>query len=224
MTTPRQPRTAGISKFAAARRENNLGNLRLSAEGLLRERGYVAVSVDDIAKGAGVTRRTFYKHFDGKLEIAMDMLARQMEKSKRAWGAIAAADPRDPEAIRAWIEGLIAYYDGNPITRMMLEIGVFEPESIETLQSIAPIIMGELGRSLPAFAFTGDPAERERWAEAWMLVMQIMNHAYMLAAGFSMIEPALTTQLLARSFHAFVQAHDAAAPPLPATAKHRRTA
>jgi len=220
MTKQSQPRTAGISRFAAARKENNLGNLRESAEQLLRERGYVAVSVDDIAKGAGVTRRTFYKHFDGKLEIAMDIFVRQLEKSKRIWGSIAEAEFRDAEAVHAWIERLIDYYAGNPITRMMLEIGVFEPQSTERLQSIAPIIMGELGKGIPAFAFTSAAGEEERWAEAWMLVMQMMNQTYMLAAGFSLLEPPMVARLLTRQFHGFVRAHDHAAP----AAERRRRA
>jgi len=208
MTTQRLPRTAGISRFAAARKENNLGNLRESAERLLRERGYVAVSVDDIARGAGVTRRTFYKHFDGKLEIAMDIFVRQMEKSKRIWGSIAETDFHDPDEVLAWIHRLIDYYNGNPITRMMLEIGVFEPQSTERLQSVAPIIMAELGKAIPAFTFAGAPGEEQRWAEGWMLVMEIMNHTYMLAAGFSLVEPGLVAQLLARKFHAFVEARE----------------
>ena len=217
-----QSRTAGIGRFAAARKENNLGNLRESAELLVREKGYVAVSVDDIARGAGVTRRTFYKHFEGKLEIAMDIFVRQMEKSRRIWGSIAAADHGDPDEIHAWIERLIDYYEGNPITRMMLEIGVFEPKSTETLKSIAPMIMGELGKGIPAFAFTGDPDEQERWTEAWMLVLHIQHQIYMLGAGFSLAEPAIVARLLARQFEAFVHSHGAARPVAPAAVKKLR--
>ncbi|WP_157216840.1 TetR/AcrR family transcriptional regulator [Flavisphingomonas formosensis] len=208
MTIQSQPRTAGISRFAAARKENNLGNLRESAEGLLRERGYVAVSVDDIAKGAGVTRRTFYKHFDGKLDIAMDIFVRQMEKSRRMWGSLTETDFHDADAVLAWVHRLIDYYNGNPITRMMLEVGVFEPEATERLQSIAPSLMGELGKDIPAFAFTGNAEEKERWAEAWMLVMHIMNNAFMLSAGFSLVEPDMAARLLARQLHRFIEAHD----------------
>jgi len=40
--------------------------LRKSARKLIAEQGYEAATVRDIAAGAGVTERTFYRYFDGK--------------------------------------------------------------------------------------------------------------------------------------------------------------
>ena len=36
-------------------------------------RGYLAVSVDDIATAAGVSRVTFYRHFSGKEALAVEL-------------------------------------------------------------------------------------------------------------------------------------------------------
>lgn len=47
-----------------------------AAERLFLERGFGAVSMDELAEAAGVARRTLYNQFEGKEEIFRDMLLR----------------------------------------------------------------------------------------------------------------------------------------------------
>ena len=47
-----------------------------AATGLFLERGYGAVSMDELAEAAGVARRTLYNQFASKEEIFREMLLR----------------------------------------------------------------------------------------------------------------------------------------------------
>ncbi|RYF30361.1 MAG: TetR/AcrR family transcriptional regulator, partial [Comamonadaceae bacterium] len=48
------------------------GRFRTAAMELFNERGYAATTVADIAERAGLTRRTFFRHFADKREVLFD--------------------------------------------------------------------------------------------------------------------------------------------------------
>jgi AcrR family transcriptional regulator len=88
------------------------GRLHQAAMELFIERGYDAVTVADIARRAGLTKRTFFNHFADKREVIF-AAADKFEAS--IVGALAEADPGpDPLAavVRAYTQGaaMIADY------------------------------------------------------------------------------------------------------------------
>jgi TetR/AcrR family transcriptional regulator, regulator of autoinduction and epiphytic fitness len=56
-----------------------------AAERLFLERGFGAVSMDDLAEAAGVARRTLYNQFSSKEEIFREMLSRVSGQLERAF-------------------------------------------------------------------------------------------------------------------------------------------
>ena len=62
--------------------------IRAAALCLTRERGYVAMTVDDVAALAGVSRRTVFNHFSSKADLL-----------------VVGLEPPEPEAIEAFING-----------------------------------------------------------------------------------------------------------------------
>jgi AcrR family transcriptional regulator len=52
---------------------------------LFYERGYHAVGLDSIVKEAGVTKTTFYKHFDSKDELVLEAVKLKDEWEATAW-------------------------------------------------------------------------------------------------------------------------------------------
>jgi AcrR family transcriptional regulator len=69
-------RPPGFGPIGADHRERARRQLLDTALQLFVERGYVGVRVEDIAKAAGISRATFYKHFAEREEILAELFAR----------------------------------------------------------------------------------------------------------------------------------------------------
>ena len=86
--------------------------------GAVAEKGYAATTIDDIVRGAGVSKKTFYEHFQDKLgaflaayEAASDQLYEHVRIAQDA--AAGAGAPAAGNAEDAWLErthaGIRAY-------------------------------------------------------------------------------------------------------------------
>src|SRR5215471_18916362 len=53
---------------------------------LFYRRGFGAVGIDQVIGAAGVTKTTFYKHFEGKDDLMVAAVQRRDEWESRAWG------------------------------------------------------------------------------------------------------------------------------------------
>ena len=62
--------------------------IRAAALTLTRERGYSAMTVDDVATLAGVSRRTVFNHFSSKADLL-----------------VVGLEPPEPEVVEAFING-----------------------------------------------------------------------------------------------------------------------
>lgn len=82
-----------------------------TAERLLEERPLAEISVDDLARGAGISRPTFYFYFPSKDAVVMtivDRLVAAADGSREAARAKLAEDPR--AGLREGLEGLYAAF------------------------------------------------------------------------------------------------------------------
>ena len=111
MTAKQALRRAGIRGRRAARPS---GDDRESAiletfERLLAERPLAAISVDDLARGAGISRPTFYFYFSSKDAVLLALLDRVIAEADAASAAAftgPVTDRRD-----AWRRAITAYYE-----------------------------------------------------------------------------------------------------------------
>jgi AcrR family transcriptional regulator len=86
-----------------------------TAERLLGERGLSDISVDDLARGAGISRPTFYFYFRSKDAVLLTLLDRVVAEadaaSAAAFGTASAQPPREPrERWRAMIDAYHATF------------------------------------------------------------------------------------------------------------------
>jgi AcrR family transcriptional regulator len=85
--------------------------------------GFAEMTVADVVARAGVSRRTFYEHFDDKLECLLAAYEARSEELRRVTAdAVAAADPgtRLQVGLRAYLEHLAA----NPTAARVLTIDI----------------------------------------------------------------------------------------------------
>jgi AcrR family transcriptional regulator len=127
------------------------------------QKGYAEMTVADVVSGAGVSRRTFYEHFDDKLDCFLaayeelsEVVLREVER------AVAAAPPR--ERLRA---GLSAYLQGladRPLAARVLIIDILGagPRALEVRECM-----------------------RERWAASYRGVSQDEDVLRALVGGIA---------------------------------------
>jgi AcrR family transcriptional regulator len=82
----------------------------VTTEALLQTREFDSLSIDELAKGAGISRPTFYFYFASKeavLLALLDRVIRQVEESVERLPREFAADPA-----AAWRQSIAAFVDG----------------------------------------------------------------------------------------------------------------
>jgi AcrR family transcriptional regulator len=96
----RTPRVSGDDRERA---------ILATAEDLLQTRALHEISVDDLAKGAGISRPTFYFYFGSKEAVLLTLLDRMVERANALREASLAAAPPDPAA--RWRAAITAFHD-----------------------------------------------------------------------------------------------------------------
>jgi AcrR family transcriptional regulator len=183
----RKAQIAGLTEFARSQREESRRRLIEAAERVFNRAGYIAPSVDDIAQEAGVSRQTFYRHFDGKLAIAMGYFERQNSISMPLWLKIGKQDYTDPAVVSAWIKTLFDYCGANRNSlRTFVEMGTVEPRFVNRAKELVPAIIDGLGETIPAFAAARGKTlvARRQWIDAWLFLYHLREQCSMNATGF----------------------------------------
>jgi AcrR family transcriptional regulator len=111
----------GFSRARISRREQ----LVTAAATLFHQRGYPAVTMEDIGNAAGISGPSVYRHFDSKTDLLVDGLYRGNEWLQLGMARALASATTPNEALR----GLVASYVGSNLEHTEL-FGVLLTESI----------------------------------------------------------------------------------------------
>jgi AcrR family transcriptional regulator len=111
VSVPPNDRSSAVRGRRAARPSGDDRELAIlaTAERLLTEKTLAAISVDDLARGAGISRPTFYFYFPSKDAVLLTLLDRVVNEADEALHHVydtAAPGPRE-----AWRRAITAYYD-----------------------------------------------------------------------------------------------------------------
>ncbi|MBO0879397.1 MAG: TetR/AcrR family transcriptional regulator [Mycobacterium sp.] len=79
-----------------------------TAERLLEERAFADISVDDLAKGAGLSRPTFYFYFKSKDAVLLSLLEPVITRADAEFDGAVQRLPADPR--RVWRNGIKAFF------------------------------------------------------------------------------------------------------------------
>jgi AcrR family transcriptional regulator len=80
-----------------------------TAERLLEEHAFHEISVDDLARGAGISRPTFYFYFPSKDAVLLTLLDRMVDEARGRMGEALERFPEDPPR---WLRaGITAIYE-----------------------------------------------------------------------------------------------------------------
>src|SRR5689334_13763910 len=84
-----------------------------TAERLLEDRPYADISVDDLAKGAGISRPTFYFYFPSKEAVLLTLLDRVVTEADTALETLAENTAANEEADQddMWRTGINVFFE-----------------------------------------------------------------------------------------------------------------
>ena len=111
MATP-APSTAPSARGRRVRRatgDEREAAILETAERLMDERPFSEISVDDLARGAGISRPTFYFYFSSKEAVLLTLLDRMVEEARTGRGDALETFAQDPES--SLRRGITAVYE-----------------------------------------------------------------------------------------------------------------
>ncbi len=129
-----------------------------TAERLLHERSFAEISVDDLAKGAGISRPTFYFYFKSKEAVLLSLLEPLIARADSEFEGAVQRLPTDPA--RVWRSGIEAFFTTFGTHQAVARAGA---EALTTSAEVRAVWSGFMQRWIEATAVIIG-AERARGA------------------------------------------------------------
>ncbi len=200
------PRMAGLLAFNQNRKASSRENLLAAAITLFCRDGYASVGIEEIAREAGVSRVTFYRHFPTKTALALELFQRAAAEGAPRMLQIAALDYRDRETVVQWLTDFFAAdQDIRGILHVLSQANIEEADFSQAVQPFIYNLVAALGKTIPAFAVDAVlPADQRRWVRAWLLIYTILDQSNHAATRSGMANNPMMIEVLADSFIDFV--------------------
>jgi AcrR family transcriptional regulator len=148
---------------AAARREV----IANAAAVLFSERGYRGASIEEIARGSGVTPPVVYEHFDSKRDLYRDLLERHFAELREVWREYFAGDGPLEQRVAKSFDAWFAYVEVHPFAGRVLFRYSTDPEieavhaevAAQSREAILPLFAAEPGAENLAGSVTDEGIE-----------------------------------------------------------------
>ncbi|GAC1400748.1 MAG: HTH-type transcriptional regulator EthR [Mycobacterium sp.] len=109
MTTVRPPRAARGRRAVRPSGDDREQAILATLEQLLASRPFAEISVDDLAKGAGISRPTFYFYFPSKDAVLLTLFERVLVEADERFGG--GVDDYAADPARGWRDGIYAFFE-----------------------------------------------------------------------------------------------------------------
>lgn len=137
---------------ATARHESKTRFLQAAAQ-VIRAKGYTATTVDDVCAAAGLTKGSFFHHFDSKEELALAAADYWTEGAGALFASAPYHAPADP------LERLLAYVDFRKalLTGQLVDFTCLAGMMVQEVYDTHPAIREACNRSITGHAETLEP-------------------------------------------------------------------
>ncbi|WP_169816182.1 TetR/AcrR family transcriptional regulator [Nocardia miyunensis] len=197
-----------MAAFHRRRKQDSHARIVDAATENFCDRGYLTVSVEDIAASAGVSRMTFYRHFRGKADLAAFLFKTAAATAMPVYASITTVDYTQRRDVTDWITTIFeADRKESRLLKVFVQASVDDGDFTPRAQQFIRDLISRLGTAIPAFAVDPDkPGERRRWLEAWLLLYEILDQSNHAALASGVAGDPLMIEILADRFLGFVEA------------------
>lgn len=209
-TPAKRGRPGGRTSFQEEQRRQTRAAILTAAGAVFSATPYVYATIDDLIRAAGISRATFYMHFESKLALALAIYEGIIDDWMTLFDRLAHISGRDPAALGGWIDALAALYvDHGYVTPLVGQLELFEPSFRQRLRADRDALIDRLGvAGVGGFALAcraDDAAFRQR-ARAHLLLRRIdqLCGDISLADVLATTEAAVQVALVAEELGAFI--------------------
>lgn len=179
-----------------------------AAHAVFSELSYAAATIDDIVRRAGVSRTSFYRHFDSKWAVAKALFAQLMPTVHALWDEIGSSSEPDERHIADVLGRMLGVLmEHRPLIAIMREADIIEADSASIVRATHDDIIRRLGVRIPAFrnALAGTSAAEEMRIRAHLLFLQFDELVYTLAVRQWPLDHRIAVRVMAQQFRHFIE-------------------
>ena len=141
-------RPGGRTAFQEEKRRQTRSAILTAAGDVLSATPYVYATIDDIIRAAGVSRATFYMHFESKLALALAIYDGITADWMDVFDQLAAMKAHDAAELTAWTAALAALYVNHGfVTSLVVQLEIFEPSFRQRLRNDRDRLIDRLGEA-----------------------------------------------------------------------------
>lgn len=183
----RRGRPPGRSPYQEERRRQTSAAILSGAADVFSSKPYVSATIDDIIRAAGISRATFYGHFETKLALAVAIYDATGSDWHSHFDKLADWEKWDRSGLKRWIRELAGLYVAHGyVTTLVDQLAVFEDSFRARLQSDRYELVRRLGAvGVRGFAQAASAADDNAAcrARAHLLLMRLDQVCGMIARG-----------------------------------------
>lgn len=201
-------RPGELTELQARQRKETRQKLIEAANTVFARESYISSSIDDIAQRANVSRNTFYKHFNSKLEVATAILKHYSETLIDDYGRLATKSNPNIDDITSWIESIIQLW--RKLRTSMTTLSTLlrqDPALIAGRYEANELLIERLGENIPAFGVAAKGQDEEARVQAHLLLIELeeMCHGVVISKWIKDEDAAI--RIVAKHYHEFIAAY-----------------
>jgi AcrR family transcriptional regulator len=119
--------SGGRAAYLERRRAATRNAILLAARRVFADASYADAKIDDIIGAAGVSRATFYSHFESKLELACAIYEETVPETRELFARLPGLAGGDLAAVKAWLDAFVGIHlEHRYVTPLIAQLQLFE--------------------------------------------------------------------------------------------------
>jgi AcrR family transcriptional regulator len=177
-----------------------------AAKGVLAEKSYAAMAIEDVIARANVSRATFYKYFDSKFAIGRELHSEFAPRLSAVYDVLLAHDDPTEADLVDWIKQVVELYrQEKSLIVTFAHMLAIEPAFHPIMINIIRETELRWAKRIPAFRLpaSGGPEAMRAHIESRLLLRQLNDFCYEVAIFDWPIDLTEGCRIMAGYFRAF---------------------